>query len=184
MKKVLIGSLCLAVLLSMAVFAGGNAETKDAIRIGFYGPLTGPMALSGIASQQGADLAIKQINEKGGVMGKKLMLIPYDDKSSPEQAVRAVTRMIDSDKVHAIVGSLHSGNILASAPVGEKAKIPQVGVGTSPVWLQRGYTYLFRPLANTNVIAVQLVETMGNWESRKPGPSAFPMNTGKPAFRT
>ena len=179
MRKILIGSLCLTVLLSMAVFAGGNSEAKDAIRIGFYGPLTGPMSLSGIASQQGAELAIKEINAKGGVLGKKLLLISYDDKSSPEQAVKAVTRMIDSDKVHAIVGSLHSGNILASAPVVEKAKIPEVGVGTSPGWLEKGYTYLFRPLANTNVIAVQLVKTIADLGYKKVGALGLSDEYGK-----
>jgi branched-chain amino acid transport system substrate-binding protein len=127
------------------------------------------MPLSGIASQQGAELAIKQINEKGGVLGKKMILVSYDDKSSPEQAVKVVTRMIDSDKVHAIIGSLHSGNILASAPVAEKAKIPEVGIGTSPVWLEKGYTYLFRPVANTNIIAVQLVKTISDLGYKKIG---------------
>jgi branched-chain amino acid transport system substrate-binding protein len=171
MKKIAVTVVCLGILFSMPLFAGGGGEAQqeNAIRIGFYGPLSGPMSLSGIASQQGADLAIKQINEKGGILGKNLVLVPYDDKSSPEQAVKVVTRMIDSDKVHAIIGSLHSGNILASAPVAEKAKIPEVGIGTSPVWLQKGYTYLFRSVANTNIIAVQLVQTIASLGYKKIG---------------
>jgi branched-chain amino acid transport system substrate-binding protein len=156
-------------MLSMTAFAGGNREARDAIRIGFYGPLSGPMSLSGIASQQGAELAIKEINAQGGILGRQLLLVPYDDRSSPEQAVRAVTRMIESDNVHVIVGSLHSGNILASAPVVERARIPKLGIGTSPVWLQQGYTYLFRPLANTNIIAVQLVDTIADLGFRRLG---------------
>ena len=75
----------------------------------------------------------------------KMVLVAYNDNSSPEEAVKVVTRMITSDRVNCIVGSLHSGNILASAPVVEKYKIPEIGIGTSPSWLQKGYTYLFRP---------------------------------------
>ena len=169
MKKTLLMSLCLVLLFSMSVFAGGGGQREDVIRIGFYGPLSGPMALSGIASRQGAELAIRQINEAGGVLGRNLVLVPYDDRSSPEQAVRVVTRMIERDRVHAMVGSLHSGNILAAAPVVERARIPKLGIGTSPVWLERGFTYLFRPLANTNVIAVQIVETINDLGFRRVG---------------
>jgi branched-chain amino acid transport system substrate-binding protein len=169
MKKLVFLILVVCLACSFSLFAGGKAEKQDEIRIGFYGPLTGPMSLSGIASQQGADLAIKQINEKGGVLGRKLVLVPYDDKSSPEQAVKVVTRMIDSDKVQGIVGSLHSGNILASAPVADKAKVPEVGIGTSPVWLQKGYTYLFRPLANTSLINVQIAKTIKELGYKKIG---------------
>ena len=129
-NKITLVCACVSVLAALPVAAQN-------ISIGFYGPLTGPMSLSGIASKQGADLAIKQINAQGGVIGRKLVLVPYDDKSSPEEAVKGVTRMISSDKVQCIVGSLHSGNILASAPVVEKAKVPEIGIGTSPAGCRR-----------------------------------------------
>ena len=158
----------LIVLYAFAVLFTAVAAPKN-IKVGFYGPLTGPMSLSGIASRQGAELAIKQINAQGGVNGQKLVLVPYDDKSSPEEAVKAVTRMITADKVNCIVGSLHSGNILASAPVAEKAKVPEIGIGTSPGWLQKGYTYLFRPLANTNLINVQIAKTINELKYKKVG---------------
>lgn len=169
MKKVLILLLVLFIGSSTMVFAAGQAETGEVIRVGFYGPLSGPMSLSGIASRQGAELAVKQLNAAGGILGKQLVLIPYDDKSSPEQAVKAVTRMIESDKVHVIVGSLHSGNILAQGPVTEKAKIPQIGIGTSPGWLQQGFTYLFRCLPNTHIINVEIARTIERLGLKKIG---------------
>jgi branched-chain amino acid transport system substrate-binding protein len=161
-RKIFLACLGVGVLATLPVAA------QD-INIGFYGPLTGPMSLSGIASKQGADLAIKQINAQGGVLGRKLVVVPYDDKSSPEEAVKGVTRMVSSDKVQFIVGSLHSGNILASAPVVEKAKVPELGIGTSPGWLEKGYTYLFRPLANTNIIDVQIAKTINDLKYKKVG---------------
>jgi len=162
-RKGILLALCVLALVAIP------AAAQKSIKIGFYGPLTGPMSLSGIASRQGADLAIKQINAKGGVNGQKLVLVPYDDKSSPEEAVKVVTRMINADKVNCIVGSLHSGNILASAPVAERAKVPEIGIGTSPGWLQKGYTYLFRPLANTNLINVQIAKTINDLKYKKVG---------------
>lgn len=146
-----------------------NVAAQEVIKVGFYGPLAGPMSLSGIASRQGAELAIKQVNAQGGVNGMKMVLVPYNDNSSPEEAVKVVTRMITADKVNCIVGSLHSGNILASAPVVEKYKIPEVGIGTSPSWLQKGYTYLFRPLANTAVIGGQIAKTIKDLNYKKIG---------------
>jgi branched-chain amino acid transport system substrate-binding protein len=161
MKRSILLLICAVALIPAPVFA------QQTIKVGLYGPLTGPMSLWGIASRQGADLVIKQVNAKGGVLGQKLAMVVYDDKSSPEEAVKVVTRMITSDKVQCIVGSLHSGNILASAPVVEKAKVPEVGIGTSPVWLQKGYTYLFRPLANTNLINVQIAKTINDLKYKK-----------------
>lgn len=170
MKRAVFWCLALAVLIGLPVWAGGGGEaTGEEIRVGFYGPLSGPMSLSGNASKQGAELAIKQINAKGGVLGRPMVLIPYDDKSSPEQAVKVVTRMIDADKVHVIVGSLHSGNILAQGRVNEAGKIPQVGIGTSPIWLQHGYKYLFRPLPNTHIINVQIAKTIQDLGYKKVG---------------
>ncbi len=163
LRRSLLLCLCASALLAMPVVA------QEAIKIGFYGPLAGPMSLSGIASRQGAELAIKQINAQGGVNGQKLVLVAYNDNSSPEEAVKAVTRMITADKVNCIVGSLHSGNILASAPVAEKAKVPEIGIGTSPGWLQKGYTYLFRPLANTNLINIQIAKTISDLKYKKVG---------------
>jgi len=148
-KKTLILLLGLMLCISVSIMCYANED--DVIRIGFYGPLTGNMAAPGNESLEGTQIAVDEINAAGGLLGKQIEVIAYDDKSSPEQAVKAVTRLIEADKVHAIVGSLHSGNILVSAPVVEKAKIPEVGVGTSPVWLQQGYEYLFRSLQNTGV---------------------------------
>lgn len=168
MKKVLFIALTLMMVFSFSIIAQGQQDT-DVIKIGKYGPLSGPMSLSGTAGERGVELAIEQANNAGGVLGKTLEIVSYDDKSSPEQALKAVTRLIESDNVDAIVGSLHSGNVLAQAPVNEAAEIPQVGLGTSPVWLQQGYKYLFRPVPNTHIINVQIAETIADMGFDKVG---------------
>ncbi|MBU2325977.1 MAG: ABC transporter substrate-binding protein, partial [Alphaproteobacteria bacterium] len=132
------------VIVVMAVSTAltpASGLAQEAIEIGFFGPLTGPTAQAGQALRNGAALAVDEINAAGGLDGKQLVLVEYDDRSSPEQAVRSATKLVQVDKVAAIVGSLHSGNILAAGPVIEDAKTPLVGAGTSPTWLQKGYKY-------------------------------------------
>lgn len=132
------------------------AAQEDPIQFGFFGPLTGPSAQAGQALRNGALIAIDEINADGGILDREVALVEYDDRSSPEQAVRSTTRLIQVDDVDAIIGSLHSGNILAAGPEIEAGEVPLVGAGTSPTWLEQGYTYLFRSLGNSQLSAVQL----------------------------
>ena len=139
-----------------ALLASGCARRDDSIRIGFFGPLTGNTATAGQSLRNGARIAIDEINASGGLLGKPLTLVEYDDRSSPEQAVKSAFRLVTRDRVTAIVGSLHSGNILAAAPILEEFRTPTVGSGTSPGWLQQGYRYLFRSLGNSALAVRQL----------------------------
>jgi len=143
--------------LAVLLVCCGCKEKEDAVRIGFFGPLTGPTAQAGQALRNGAQIAVDEINEKGGLLGKPVRLIEYDDKSSPEQAVKRTARLVQVDRVTAIIGSLHSGNILAAAPLIEQWKTPTVGAGTSPRWLQQGYKYLFRSVGNSALSVRELV---------------------------
>jgi branched-chain amino acid transport system substrate-binding protein len=144
--------------VALAAFAYSAALAEEPIKIGLFAPLTGPSAQAGQALRNGVAMAISEINDKGGLLGRQLALIEYDDRSSPEQAVRSATKLIQIDHVAAIVGSLHSGNILAAGPVVEAAKIPLVGAGTSPTWLQKGYAYFFRSLGNAELSVGQLAK--------------------------
>jgi branched-chain amino acid transport system substrate-binding protein len=143
-------------LLLPAFLFFGCENKADSVRIGFFGPLTGPTAQAGQALRNGALIAIDQINTQGGLLGKPVELIEQDDRSSPEQAVKSVIRLIHLSKVTAIVGTLHSGNILAAAPVIEQSGTPMVGAGTSPTWLEKGYTYLFRSVGNSELSVREL----------------------------
>ena len=146
----------LAALALSALLSPGCVQRDDSIRIGFFGPLTGNTATAGQSLRNGARIAIDEINASGGLLGKPLTLVEYDDRSSPEQAVKSALRLVTRDRVTAIVGSLHSGNILAAAPILEEFRTPTVGSGTSPGWLQQGYRYLFRSLGNSALAVRQL----------------------------
>jgi branched-chain amino acid transport system substrate-binding protein len=142
LRRTLLAAAALAALCSAA------SSQEKTITFGLYGPITGPSAVSGQSLRDGAQVAIDEINAKGGLLGRKISMIEYDDRSSPEQALRAATKLVQVDHVDAIISSIHSGNILVAGPVVEESKTPLLGCGTSPTWLQKGYTYFFRALGN------------------------------------
>jgi len=134
--------------------------TGEEIKVGLYGTITGPNALAGEMLEKGGQLAVKEINAAGGINGRPLKLVVYDDKSSPEGALKAVTRLVDVDKVIAIAASNSSPNILATTQISEEAKVLQVGAGTSPAYTNAGFKYLFRGTANGSLPNAAAVEAM------------------------
>jgi branched-chain amino acid transport system substrate-binding protein len=140
-------------------FLGCQKDTGE-IKIGLYGTITGSNALAGEMLQKGGELAVSQINAAGGIKGRPLKLLVYDDKSNPEGAVKAVTRLVDVDKVVAIAASNSSPNILATTQITEEAKALQVGAGTSPAYTNAGFKYLFRGTTNGNLPNAACVAAM------------------------
>src|SRR5215218_2324641 len=108
---------------------GGNATTAntgDTIKVGVYGDLTGQTSRVAQSTKNGVELAVEEINNAGGVLGKKIQLIVEDDQGRPEQAKTVVSKLINQDKVHAVLGEVASTNSLAAAPVAQEAKIPMI----------------------------------------------------------
>lgn len=119
--------------LIIIVFAAGTAMAAEPIKIGYLAALTGDYAQYGITEVNMAKLVVGDINAKGGILGRKIELIHYDTKTRNEDAVNAVRRMIESDKVCAIVGANSSGINIATAPIVANGKTPQIStVGTNP----------------------------------------------------
>lgn len=161
-KKICLALACMLMLTALAGCGSQGSSSEDSasstIKIGYFGPLTGGTAQAGQAALNGVQIAVNELNEAGGVLGKQLEIVSYDDKSSPEEAVKAATKLVQVDKVNAIFGSLHSANVQAAAPVIEEAKTICVSGGTFPTWLEQGYTYLFRSISNSSVSAKQLAK--------------------------
>jgi branched-chain amino acid transport system substrate-binding protein len=92
-------------VLMLFTMHGARAEpgvTADTIKIGAFGPITGPAAYIGLGGRDGASLAIKEINAAGGINGRKLAMVFEDDGHSPTKALAAVKKLIDQDEVFAI----------------------------------------------------------------------------------
>jgi len=121
--------------------AGGAGEVPEEIKIGVYEPMTGAMAAGGQMTWEGIQLA----NEtKGTVLGKPVTLALVDNKSDKVEAANAVARLIDKEKVVAIVGSYGSSLSMAGGPIAEKAGIPVVGCSPTNPLVTQGLDYYFR----------------------------------------
>jgi branched-chain amino acid transport system substrate-binding protein len=121
-------------LLALAGTICGAAFAEDTIKVGHIAALTGDWAAYGKTEEMAAKLALDEINGAGGVLGKKIELIVYDWKARPEDAVNAARRLIDEDKVVAIIGPNGSGGNIATAPLVNSKQVPQIGtLPTNPL---------------------------------------------------
>mgnify|MGYP002409331679 CR=1 FL=1 len=131
--KRVVGLVVLGLLLGMVLLAPAAAEEKP-IKIGYLAALTGDWAAYGQTEEKTARMAVDEINAQGGVLGRKLELVVYDFRTRAEDAVNAVRRMIEEDKVVAIVGANGSGINIATAPLVNRYEVPQIGtVSTNPL---------------------------------------------------
>jgi branched-chain amino acid transport system substrate-binding protein len=145
MKKVWIGLVILAIALLLIVFAVSQKQREpEKIRIGIIAPLSGDSAKYGADIKRGYDLAVKEINQDGGIKGRKIELIYEDDEGKPEKAVAAAQKLIQHDKVIAILGPLWSSPTLAVAPIAEKNKVVLLSSGASSPKITNAGDYIFR----------------------------------------
>src|SRR5262245_29968208 len=101
--------------------AGGattsGADSSGPIMVGEFGSLTGKEATFGTSTDDGVQLAVQEINDAGGIKGRKLQVKVEDDQSLSSEAATAVQKLIDRDRVVAIIGEVASGRSLAGAPI-------------------------------------------------------------------
>ena len=114
-------ALLAVMLLATPVFAGNT------IKIGEIATVTGDFAAYGVAEVEAVKMAVKEINAKGGIMGKKVEVIMYDCRTRNEDMVNAARRLSQQDKVCAVIGPSGSGLCIAAAPVFNSSKVPHLG---------------------------------------------------------
>ncbi|HTY08262.1 MAG TPA: ABC transporter substrate-binding protein [Candidatus Edwardsbacteria bacterium] len=123
----------IVIALACAVIAVSCGKPADEIRIGGVGPLTGEAATFGLSTQQGMQLAVAERNAAGGVLGKPVKLVFADDKGDPTEGATVYTKLIEQDRVCAIVGTVMSKVSLAGAPICQAAGIPMISpTSTNP----------------------------------------------------
>lgn len=117
------------VLLISAIFIFSmvtSVGAQDTIKIGFFAPITGPAAADGMSAKHAVDLAVKDINDAGGIKGKKVELIAYDDRLKAEEAIAIANKLIEKDKVVGVASGSYSGPTRVAAPIFQKAGMPMV----------------------------------------------------------
>ncbi|SKC88824.1 ABC transporter substrate-binding protein [Maledivibacter halophilus] len=121
----------------------GSGESSEVIKIGVFEPLTGPNAAGGALEKEGIDLANKLYPE---VLGKKVKLVYVDNKSDKVEAANAATKLIDQEKVSAIIGSWGSGFSISAGEVIKKSerKVPAIGTSCTNPLVTKGNDYYFR----------------------------------------
>ena len=110
------------VLALVLVFAT-VALAEDTIKLGGMYPLSGRAADLGITCKQGAELAVKEINDKGGVLGKKFELLSADSKANVQEAVALSNRYIQKDNVNFLFGEVSSAAVLAIGEIADQEKV-------------------------------------------------------------
>jgi branched-chain amino acid transport system substrate-binding protein len=119
LKSVLFGA---AVLLVAQTTAGA----ADTVRIGLLAPLTGFAAADGASVRNSVDLAVEKVNKAGGLLGKKVELVVYDDRADAKEAVALAQKLLQQDKVAALVAGSYSMPTRAIAPLFQDEEIPLV----------------------------------------------------------
>lgn len=141
MKKLL--SLQLLVIC-LFVFSCTKKANENEILIGSYSSNTGATATFGVFQLRGTEMAIEEINAAGGINGKKIKHINYDNKSDGDETLAVVNRLISQDKVVAILGEATSGRSKIGAQVAQQNKIPMLtSSATNPDVTKIG-DYIFR----------------------------------------
>jgi branched-chain amino acid transport system substrate-binding protein len=115
----------IAAVISVLFWAGW-AQAAEPIRIGAIFSVTGPASFLGEPERNTAKMLADDLNQAGGLLGRKVEVVVYDDESDTTKAVTAVDRLIKNDKVVAIIGPSTSGSTLAIVPKVEAAKVPLI----------------------------------------------------------
>jgi branched-chain amino acid transport system substrate-binding protein len=166
----------IAALAIMATVAFGSvvrAEpgvTDGEIRIGMWTSLGGPLALQGTSSRDAVEVWVKQVNDKGGIDGRKIKFIVYDDGGSPQKAQTAIRRLIDQDQVFMLISGSSSGTTLPVRQIITRDKVPFVSSISSHVNLLKPFSrYIFRVKANEDSQADGIDDwMMGHEQIKRP----------------
>jgi branched-chain amino acid transport system substrate-binding protein len=156
-RRVLQGAVATA-----GTMLGLHARSQDRdIRIGQSAVLSGPLAPSVAPVLKGQNLAVDEINRKGGIGGRKLRFITLDDAYDPKKTVENVATLIDKEKVVALSGFTSTSSVVAALPLLAEKKVPLIGVyAGSPSLRARHNPYFFTMLASYRDELVQMIRTL------------------------
>ncbi|USG60871.1 ABC transporter substrate-binding protein [Sneathiella marina] len=135
-----IKGLALGLIMSVAA----TAVWADTVKIGMNVPQTGFAAADGLSALVGAELAVEQANAAGGINGKMIELVVYDDQASPKQSVPIATKLIEKDEVVAAVSGSYSGATRAAAGIFQSAGVPYIAAYAVHPEITKSGDYVFR----------------------------------------
>lgn len=149
--------------------AASTAAAQD-IKIGVAGPITGPLAFLGQHIKWAGELATDEINQKGGLLGRKLVFLMQDSACRPGDGVTAAERLLNQDRVDVMLGDVCSGSTMAVMPIMEKAQRPFiVTISTHPDITAKsgagGNPWVFRTVPHDGMIADVVADKIKGFKS-------------------
>jgi branched-chain amino acid transport system substrate-binding protein len=150
----LVATAAIAVGTSLSAFAA------DPIKIGSVLSVTGPAAFLGDPELKTLQLYIEKINKEGGVLGRQLQLVHYDDGSDASKANGFAKRLIDDDKVDILVGGTTTGSTMSMAPLVEKAEMPFISLAGAVVIVEPVKKWMFKTPHTDRMAAEKVFEDM------------------------
>jgi branched-chain amino acid transport system substrate-binding protein len=155
-------ALSVAIVAAFGVAATGAFAQETVVKIGHVGPMTGGIAHLGKDNENGAKLAIKDLNAQGLTIGGKKIkfeLLSEDDGADPKQGTTVAQKLVDA-KVNGVIGHLNSGTTIPASRIYNDAGIPQISPSaTNPKYTQQGFKNAYRVVAHDG----QLGGTLGQY---------------------
>ncbi len=151
--------LC-GVALALGGAVGTAAAAEGPIRIGAVVSATGPASFLGDPEQKTLDLYVQKINAAGGVLGRKLQLIVYDDESDANKANGFARRLVMQDRVDAIIGPSTTGSTMAMVPQIEAAKVPAISLAAATVIVEPVKKWVFKMPHSDRMAAQKVLDDM------------------------
>jgi branched-chain amino acid transport system substrate-binding protein len=152
--------IALTVLWMGALALPATAQNKDPIRIGAVLSTTGPAGYLGDPQLKTLQTYIAQLNQDGGVLGRKLELVHYDDASEAGKANGFTKRLIDDDKVDFLIAGTTTGATMAMVPLVEKAGIPLISLSGAVVVVEPVKKWIFKTPHTDRMAAEKVFEDM------------------------
>lgn len=121
-----------------------TAATADVVKVGMLTPTSGDLAPYGIAVQNAAEMAVKEINDAGGINGATLELVVYDNEGDPTKSINLFNKLVEEDGICALVGPVISSTSLVVGPLANDAQIPMLSPTATNADVTIGLDYVFR----------------------------------------
>ena len=166
MTLVILLTSCTQGVVSPTPVAGPTEPAKPdttvkEFRIGLSSSFTGGTAQEGIEAKNAVLMALDKINAEGGFNGANGVLVTtYDNKGSPEEAVKSAQKLLQNENVDVVIASNSSAEVLATGQYFEEAKKFTIGMGTSATWMKKGWHYVIRASVNYDFVASEIVKIL------------------------
>jgi branched-chain amino acid transport system substrate-binding protein len=156
-RRHLIALLVCVLLLPAAAVSANAAESQGGeVHLAMISPLTGPLSFVGVDNRAGVEAAIREINGRGGVRGRRIRLEIFDDNSQPSQGVIHMQRIAADDKFLGVIGSGFSSVGLAVASTVEREKIPYISMASSAAQVTPAKPYYYMTTATSRLFAYSM----------------------------